>query len=150
MEGIKIMENIEQLKEILDKVKDDEKLVETYFETFNEFFEKTKKEDANINVLECMFTNFVSLAYEPTKTGLFLSSKLTETENKLKETFTEEQHRLFDIYNYVENEYSNDYGLKAFIYGYLLSDALRKEFTDLGSQKNIDEIIKKIKNEMNK
>ena len=68
------MENIEQLKEILDKVKDDEKLVETYFETFNEFFEKIKKEDANINVLECMFTNFVSLAYEPTK--VFLSSSL--------------------------------------------------------------------------
>ena len=87
------MENIEQLKEILDKVKDDEKLVETYFETFNEFFEKIKKEDANINVLECMFTNFVSLAYEPTKTGLFLSSKLTEAENKLKETYTEEQQR---------------------------------------------------------
>ena len=144
------MESKDKFKEMLDKIKDDERLVETYMETFDEFFEKTKKNDPNTNVLECLFTNFVSLAYEPTQTGLFLSSKLTEAENKLKETFTEEQQRLFEIYNYIENEYSNDYGLKAFIYGYLLSDALRKEFTDLGGQKNIDEIIKRIKNEMNK
>ena len=123
------MESKDKFKEMLDKIKEDESLVETYMEAFDEFFEKTKKDSPNINVLECMFTNFVSLAYEPTKTGLFLSSKLTEVENKLKEIFTDEQRRLFDIYEYVQNEYSNQYGLKAFVYGCLLSNAIKEEFS---------------------
>jgi len=120
------VESKEELKELLTKIKDDENIVEKYSDTFANFFETLKT--PNTNVLECMFENFISLAYRPTKTNRFLTSQLAKIDKKLRQAFTtEEQERLFDIYDYVQTQYSNDYCLKAFVYAYCLGDTTRVE-----------------------
>lgn len=121
------MKNKNQLKEILEQIRDNENLTQTYIDTFDEFFEKAKQDEINTNVLECIFTNFINLAYRPTKTNKFLINQLALAEKLLIDTFTDEQKRLYEVYDFIQTEYSNDYAHKAFVYAYKLGDSIREE-----------------------
>ncbi len=145
------MKSKEELKKLLNKAKDDEKLVEKYITTFNNYFQKEQEKDPNINILESIFTNFISLAYKVTNTHLFLSNELVEAENGLKETFTEEQKRIFEIYDYIQTEYSTDYALKGFVYAYCLGKELNKEVENfINKGKQLQDTISILKNNMKK
>ena len=140
------MKNKEELKELLKKVRYDEKLVEKYIDTFNEFFEVEQKHESNVNVLESIFTNFISLAYKVTNTHLFLSDQLCNAENELKATFTDEQQKLFEVYDYIQTEYSSDYALKAFIYAFCLGREIEKEgnnfiFNNINVQEQLNKLM---------
>ena len=125
------MKSKEELKELLKKVRYDEKLVEKYIDTFNEFFEVEQKHESN--------------AYKVTNTHLFLSEQLCNAENELKATFTDEQQKLFEVYDYIQTEYSSDYALKAFIYAFCLGREIEKEGNNfIFNNKNIQEQLNKL------
>ena len=140
------MSDKEKLKEEINVVKNNSNTAEDTAQAFDDFYDLLASKRVNLKVLDCLFTNFVSLWYQHTKTYKFLNNKAYEIDAKLKPTLDNTQKELFEQYETVQNEFLNDYGLQAFVTGVLLADEIKDEMKQFSNDNNeLKDLINSIK-----
>ena len=134
------MENKEELKKKVEEILESTSRVQEHIDNFDNFFESEVSKRTNKQVLENLFNDFIRLAYRHTTLYKFMLHSIASIDEQLKATLTNEQRELFDAYEYLTNEASDDFGLQSFVYGYALGQQLQIE-----SNNAIKELIPDLK-----
>ena len=106
-----------------------EKEETNYIEHFNKIFgTKTDKHlRLNMPMLKILFDNFVEDIYTPNEKYNQIRKQKIKISDKLEETFTEEQKELFNQYNEIENQLTDDVEEQLFMFGYIIASKLNEE-----------------------
>lgn len=121
------MKNKDELKQEVEKIEKSSDTVQEYIQTFNKAFDKVNYSNKDTNILENLYRNFIDQAYKPTAVVQFLVDRIVEVESKLKSKFNEEEKKLFEIYEFLQDKITDYSGLESFISGYSLANALNNE-----------------------
>ena len=112
-------------KEELEKAKSN---FQDYLEGFDEEFEThTKERIKETPLLLKVFNEFVEEIYQPTQIYNLALKLRNQIKDEMEETFTIEQLKLIEQYQFYEDRMSDDMIEQAFIYGYAMNDELRYE-----------------------
>ncbi len=100
-----------------------------YLEVFDEIFgTKTNKHlRLNMPMLKIIFDNFGEDLYTPNEKYEQILKQKIKVLNKLEETFTEQQRKLFSEYNEIENQLTEDIEQQLFMFGYIIASKLNEE-----------------------
>ena len=74
-----------------------------------------------------VFNEFVEEIYQPTQIYNLALKLRNQIKDEMEETFTIEQLKLIEQYQFYEDRMSDDMIEQAFIYGYAMNDELRYE-----------------------
>ena len=139
------MENKEQLDKEIQEIEPNSNLAEKFIQDFDDYFGTATSKRINVKVLESMFTNFVSLCYQHSDLYRFMLEKDIEIQHQLIPTLNKEQQELFECYALLQTKFNNEYGLRAFIMGYVIANELNME-NNTGKSR-IEEYVQSIKSE---
>lgn len=135
----------EELEEQIKEIKETTSRVQEHIDTFDKYFESEVSKRTNKKVLEELFNEFIDLAYKHTTLYKFMLNNIADIDEKLRQTFSNEQKELFEAYEYLTNECNDDFGLQSFIYGYVLGQQ-----TQFESNIAMNELLQDIKKKLNK
>ena len=130
-----------QIEKELIELKKSNNSVEEFRKAFNDTFKKVKANRIDTNVFERIFYDYIEQEYKPTTVYNFILHQITEINDKLVERLDEESNKLLEIYDFLQDEFSNDIALQSFIYGYSLANALN---TESANYKSINEIMENL------
>ena len=139
------MESKEKLKELLENVKKDGNLVDEYINAFNGFWNIKKDKNTNMNLLKNIYNNFVNYSFKSTNADKFLTNNLANVIDELTNTFSDEQKRIYEIFDFINMEYIKMQEFRAFIFAFCFSNEIRKE-TNSFKRNNKFKNIKRYKN----
>ena len=125
----------------LEQIKNSTNSVKEFRQEFDKCFAKITKERADTKVLDKVFYDFIEQEYKPTTIYNFLMNHLSEINSKILDRLDDEGKQLFEIYEFLQDEFCNDFGLQSFIYGYSLANALN---TESANYKSINEIMENL------
>ena len=123
-----------QIEKELIELKKSNNSVEEFRKAFNDTFKKVKANRIDTNVFERIFYDYIEQEYKPTTVYNFILHQITEINDKLVERLDEESNKLLEIYDFLQDEFSNDFALQSFIYGYSLANALNTESANYKSE----------------
>ena len=139
------MENKEQLDKEIKEIEQNSNLAEKFMQDFDDYFGTETSSRINAKVLESMFTNFVSLCYQHSDLYRFMLDKDIEIQHQLIPSLNKNQQELFECYDLLQTKFNNEYGLRAFIMGYVIANELNTE--NNSGKSIIQEYIQDIKSE---
>lgn len=120
-------------KEELEKAKSN---FQDYLEGFDEEFEThTKERIKETPLLLKVFNEFVEEIYQPTQIYNLALKLRNQIKDEMEETFTIEQLKLIEQYQFYEDRMSDDMIEQAFIYGYAMNDELKYEASNKYAKK---------------
>ena len=114
-------------------------------DAFDTFFKLEVSKRTCTKAIEELYYEFIDLAYKHTTLYTFILDKMVDVENNIRQTLTPKQKEAFEAYEYLTSEFSDDFGLQSFIYGYALGQELQIE-SNLVSE----EILPSLKKILNK
>ena len=106
-----------------------EKEETNYIEHFNKIFgtKINKHLRLNMPMLKIIFNNFVEDIYTPNEKNNQIRKQKIKISDELEESFTEEQKELFNKYNEIENQLTEDIEQQLFMFGYIIASKLGEE-----------------------
>ena len=116
-----------ELETQVNKVKKSTSRFQEHIDAFDTFFKSEVSKRTSTKALEELYYEFIDLAYKHTTLYTFILDKMVDIENEIRQTLTPEQKKVFEAYEYLTNEFSDDFGLQSFIYGYALGQELQIE-----------------------
>ena len=125
-----IEKELEQLKNSTNSVKE-------FRQEFNKCFAKMTTERVDTKILERIFYDFIVQEYKPTTIYKFLMDNIANMNSEILDKLNDEGKQLFEIYDFLQDEFSNDFGLQSFIYGYSLANALNSESNNYKSKNEL-------------
>ena len=132
-----IEKELEQLKNSTNSVKE-------FRQEFNKCFAKMTAERVDTKILERIFYDFIVQEYKPTTIYKFLMNNIANMNSEILNKLDDEGKQLFEIYDFLQDEFSNDFGLQSFIYGYSFANALNSESNNYRNNNwNIEEVENK-------
>lgn len=134
-----------ELETQVNEVKKSTSRFQEHIDAFDTFFKSEVSKRTSTKALEELYYEFIDLAYKHTTLYTFILDKMVDIENEIRQTLTPEQKKVFEAYEYLTNEFSDDFGLQSFIYGYDLGQELQIE-----SNLVAEEILPNLKKILNK
>lgn len=100
-----------------------------YLKRFDEIFGTKIKKNIKLDmpVLKLFFENFGESLYTPSINQKKLIDKKIQLMDKLEQTFTEEQRKIFKQYNEIENQFTSELEEQLFMFGYIIGNELKLE-----------------------
>lgn len=106
----------EELEIQVNEVKKSTSRIKEHIDVFDTFFKSEVSKRASTKALEELYYEFIDLAYKHTTLYKFILEKMVDIENSIRQTLTPKQKEAFEAYEYLTNEFSDDFGLQSFIY----------------------------------
>lgn len=106
----------EELEIQVNEVKKSTSRIKEHIDAFDTFFKSEVSKRAGTKALEELYYEFIDLAYKHTTLYKFILEKMVDIENSIRQTLTPKQKEAFEAYEYLTNEFSDDFGLQSFIY----------------------------------
>ena len=116
-----------ELEEQVNEVKKSTSRIKEHMDAFDTFFKSEVSKRTCTKAIEELYYEFIDLAYKHTTLYTFISDKMVDVKNNIIKTLTPKQKEAFEAYEYLTNEFSDDFGLQSFIYGYALGQELQIE-----------------------
>ena len=114
-------------RKVILKMEEKEEL--NYIEHFNRIF--GTREDKHLRfdmpMLKILFENFEESLYIPNKKYEDILKKKIRILDELENTFTREQREIFNKYNEIENQLTEDVEEQLFMFGYIIASKLSEE-----------------------
>lgn len=134
-----------ELETQVNEVKKSTSRIKEHMDAFDTFFKSEVSKRASTKALEELYYEFIDLAYKHTTLYTFILDKIVDVENNIRQTLTPKQKEEFEAYEYLTNEFSDDFGLQSFIYGYALGQELQIESNIVAEEilPNLKEILNK-------
>ena len=100
-----------------------------YLENFDRIFgtKVNKKIKLNMPMLHIIFENFREDVYSPSKKYKELRRKKIELFNKFRKDLRDEQMKIFNNYNEIENQITEEIEEQLFMFGYIVATELLNE-----------------------
>lgn len=100
-----------------------------YLENFDRIFgtKVNKKIKLNMPMLHIIFENFREDVYSPSKKYKELRRKKIELFNKFRKDLIDEQMKIFNNYNEIENQITEEIEEQLFMFGYIVATELLNE-----------------------